>query len=391
VTAVGVACSADPRDVTKFSGIPAALMRGLTELGHEVAPIPATLAPGRQRRVQYGLALVHALGSPGRLARAGSRSAIREVLRESQSRLVADPVLARLRTAAAGRAVAHAGTLDGCVQFGTDFRLPHALPYVTYDDQTVVQAARAYDYSWTRVLSDRALRRLIDQQRAVLSSARACCTTSHWAAESIVEDYGVPRERVLVAGIGADPVGGEEQERSWASPRFLFVGKDWERKNGAGVLAAFAAVRREQPQATLDLVGGHPPVQQPGVTGHGLLDPADPASQSRLRGLYRRATCFVMPSRHEPSAIAYVEAASAGIGSIATASGGSATLVGGGGIMVDPRDREAVTSAMLRFCDAAVAQRLGALARERAKELTWQRVAARLVVALTGRGDAAFL
>ena len=194
----------------------------------------------------------------------------------------------------------------------------------------MIQAAGAYGYSWTRVLSDRARRRLEDRQRAVLSGARACCATSQWAADGIVEGYGIPRDRVFVVGIGAEPIDSGEVQRAWSAPRFLFVGKDWERKNGAAVLAAFAVVQREHPAATLDLVGGHPPVEQAGVTGHGLLDPADVGSQERLRDLYRRATCFVLPSLHEPSAIAYVEAASAGIGSIATASGGSATLVGAG-------------------------------------------------------------
>jgi glycosyltransferase involved in cell wall biosynthesis len=274
------------------------------------------------------------------------------------------------------------------VQFGTDFRLPPALPYVTYDDQTVVQAAAAYDYSWTRVLSDRELRRLADRQRAVFSSARACCTTSHWAAESIVNDFGIPRKSVVVVGVGGESMGDEGVERSWAPPRFLFVGKDWGRKNGARVLEAFAAVRREYSDATLDLVGGHPPVQQAGVTAHGLLDPRDGESRRRLRELYQRATCFVMPSLHEPSAVAYVEAASAGVGSIATSSGGSATLVGEGGIIVDPHDQATLTTAMVRFCDPAVAQRFGALARERATELTWERVAARLLAALSGTGDA---
>ncbi len=138
-------------------------------------------------------------------------------------------------------------------------------------------------------------------------------------------------------------------------------------------------------------MGGHPAVQQAGITGHGLLDPADSASPARLRELYRGATCFVMPSLHEPAGIAFIEAASVGIGSIAPTSGGAATVVGAGGIMVDPCDSAAITAAMLRFCDPAEAQRLGALARERAKELTWERVTARLVAALTGSGAETFL
>ena len=54
--------------------------------------------------------------------------------------------------------------------------------------------------------------------------------------------------------------------RDWSRPRFLFVGVDWRRKNGAAVLDAFEEVRRVVPAASLDLVGNHPEIDAPGVT-----------------------------------------------------------------------------------------------------------------------------
>ena len=149
------------------------------------------------------------------------------------------------------------------------------------------------------------------RQRRSYEQAVACCLTSPWAADSVIRDYGIAPAKVHVVGVGRNHTAPAD-ERDWSRPRFLFVGMDWARKNGAGVLAAFARLRDELPGAQLDLVGAHPPVDAPGVTGHGVLRLDVPEQHERLERLFAEATCFVMPSHSEASAIAYVEAAAAG-------------------------------------------------------------------------------
>ena len=126
---------------------------------------------------------------------------------------------------------------------------------------------------------------------------------------------------------------------------------------------AFAEVRREHPAAELHVVGGHPPLDAPGVIGHGFLSLGDPGDAARLAELYRRATCFVMASLHEPAGIANAEAAAAGLPCIGTTNGGSATVIGPGGVLVDPADPRALTQAMLHLADPDVARRLGGARR----------------------------
>ena len=79
----------------------------------------------------------------------------------------------------------------------------------------------------------------------------------------------------------------------------------------------------------------------------------------RLEQLFAQATCFVLPSHSEASAIAYVEAAAAGLPSIGTVAGGSDYLIGDGGLVVDPGDDDALLDAMLWLADPAVAARRG--------------------------------
>ena len=256
----------------------------------------------------------------------------------------------------------------------------------TYADMTVAQAL-ATDNEGFRSLPERVVRRMQDRQAARHRAARVCCAGSQWAADSIIHDYGVPPTRVRIVGFGRNceprPV-----PRDWSSPRFLFVGKDWKRKNGDAVVRAFVRIRAERPDARLDLVGVHPPLSVEGVTAHGPLALGDPASRHKLEALFESATCLVMPSHYEAFGVAYVEAAAAGVPSIGTIRGGAATAIGEGGVLVDPDSDEELVAAMRRLAEPEHAASTGRAALLRAGEFTWPVIAARVVSLLRGR-DAA--
>ncbi len=147
-------------------------------------------------------------------------------------------------------------------------------------------------------------------------------------------------------------------------------------------MRAFARLRSEIPEARLDVVGNHPPLHAPGVTGHGPLRLNVPAERARAEVLFQRATCFVMPSHFEASAIVYAEAAAAGLPSIGTSVGGSRELIGDGGRLVDPADDDDLLDAMRALAEPGTAERLGALSLERSALFTWRAVAERLLRAL---------
>jgi glycosyltransferase involved in cell wall biosynthesis len=196
-------------------------------------------------------------------------------------------------------------------------------------------------------------------------------------------DYGIDEEKIKVVGLGRnfEPVAGGE--RDWTTPRFLFIGVDWERKGGPAVLASFTRVRERHPAATLDLVGGHPAaIDAEGVRGHGRLSLGSAGERERLEALLGNATCMVLPSAFEAFGIAYVDAGAHGVPSIGTTIGGAADAVGAGGVLVDPADPIALERAMLDLCDAGTARRLGALASTNAGRLTWPKVAERVLAAL---------
>jgi glycosyltransferase involved in cell wall biosynthesis len=353
---VTVASVGDPRSPSTWSGIPAGVFGALRELG--------VMARGLDLALPSGL---------------------------EQVTLVAAAALTRNRYDAHGAAVAmtirsllarrHLGAhVDGVVQIGTNFTLPDRITYVTLEDMTLCQGSAVHPV-FSR-MSERGIASWEQRRAGIYQRARMCAVGSRWAAESLLSDYGVTRERIAVVGFGANHRA-NGPDRVWDPPRFLFVGIDWERKGGPLLLRAFSRVREACPDATLHVVGGHPPLRQPGVSAHGALSQARAGDREKMVELFAHATCLVMPSLVEPFGIAHVEAASAGLPSIGSRVGGPRDVIGAdGGVVVDPDDEEALFAAMLRLCDPDTARRMGAAARERSHLYTWPKVAERLLRAL---------
>jgi glycosyltransferase involved in cell wall biosynthesis len=114
-----------------------------------------------------------------------------------------------------------------------------------------------------------------------------------------------------------------------------------------------------------------------------VLGLADPSTRQTLVALFRRATCFVLPSLYEPFGIVYVEAGRAGLPSIATSVGGAHDAVGpGGGEFVAPRSDVDLFEAMRTMANGATAAAAGACAARYSARLSWSLVAGRVAGAL---------
>jgi len=373
---IGLVSAGDSRDPVTWSGTPKGLAGGLAEAGVEVVHLRAAPAP---RLDALALRAVAA-----RRLRRPLEGGLVASLRRNRNVAVASHEMAALRSLALRRKLSRAGRLDGLVQIGTEYWLSVGPRTVTFEDRTVPQAV-ASPYSFAHRLPPQVIEAWRERQRRAYEQAVACCMTSSWGVESIVRDYGIARDKVHAVGVGRNH-SPQPVERDWSSPRFLFVGAEWERKNGPRVLRVFARLHERMPAARLDVVGGHPTIDQEGVLEHGVLRLRVPEERQRVERLFQRATCFVMPSYQEPSALAFVEAAAAGLPSVGTTQGGSRDLIGDAGRIVDPDDDEALFEAMLELSDPDTARALGALGRERATLFTWRKVAERTLRALAPPG-----
>jgi glycosyltransferase involved in cell wall biosynthesis len=252
-------------------------------------------------------------------------------------------------------------------------------PSIVYVDNTHRQSAEGWP-PWNP-LRGRALQRWYAFERATYEQAQHLFTMGEPAARSLVEDYGIPQERVSNVGAGANfeqlpplPAAGRE-------PTVLFIGNDFERKGGATLLEAFRLVRAQLPHAHLQIVGAVEPTAEPGVTVFGRINDRD-----RIADLYSRASVFCLPSFFDPYPLVLMEAMAYGLPCVSTTVGaiGEEVVDGETGLLVSPGDAGALAGALKRLLtNPAEAARFGLAGRRRVEqELNWDRVVGRMAPVL---------
>jgi glycosyltransferase involved in cell wall biosynthesis len=184
--------------------------------------------------------------------------------------------------------------------------------------------------------------------RRALRQARAYVAWSEWAKRSLVDDYGVPEDKVLVAAPGTDV---DLYERACVRrdgpPRILFVGGDFLRKGGDLLLEAFQT--RLRGKAELHLVTGYPVPEQEGVFQYAGLPP----NSEPLLDLYRQADIFALPTRADCLAVVLGEAMAASLPIVTTDVGahGEAVQDTHNGFLIPRDDAAALGDALERLVD----------------------------------------
>jgi len=256
-------------------------------------------------------------------------------------------------------------------------------PYVLYVDNTHHQSVEGWPL-WNP-LGDRDLASWYGEETAIYRDALHLFTMSAAAATSLTTFYGIPTGRVSTVGGGANfaalpPCGDAER-----APTILFVGKDYPRKGGHVLTAAFAQVRRRLPDARLQIVGSAEAEPGPGIAILGRVN-----DRRALADLYARARVFCLPSLFEPYGLALVEAMAFGLPCVGTRVGGIPDVVVDGetGLLVPPDDPDRLAAALYDLlADPARAARYGAAGRRRVEEqLTWDRVVERMAPVLERLG-----
>ncbi len=243
-------------------------------------------------------------------------------------------------------------------------------PNFLYTDHTHLANKRYDPPRPTWPVSDAWLR----MEKSLYRNARVSFVTSSFAGTSIIEDYGVPGDRVAVVNSGCNtelPTSIPPRDRP--SRRIIFVGVEWERKGGPVLVEAFNAVRRRFPEASLDIVGCAPFPSRPGIVVHGRVD------REAVPRFLEQADIFCLASTAEPSAVALVEASAYALPVVATRVGGTPERVLDGvtGILVEPSDAEALAQALCHLmANSELAWEMGSRGHEFAlHEFTWTAVA----------------
>ncbi len=278
---------------------------------------------------------------------------------------------------------------DVVFQVGCTFapgRRQRRTPYTLYLDCTQLQTHRHWPPAVPHGAS--AIRHWVSLEREVYRRAHHVFTMSEWARASVIGDYGIEPGKVTTTGAGANLIPADDALSAHDAPIALFVGREWGRKGGPALVLAWSAVTREVPGAQLWIVGtADSPRTSEGVTWHGRID-AD-----ALRGLYRRAPVFVLPTHYDTSPHVLREALGSGLPCVSTAVGGIPEIVRDGvdSVLVAPGDVTGLAGALTRLLgDGQLAASMGTAGRARVlRELTWERVTERMaphLLAAAGRG-----
>jgi len=207
--------------------------------------------------------------------------------------------------------------------------------------------------------------------RRTYHAARALVCMSHWAARSLVAEYGIDPAAVVVNPDGIDvdywrP--GPARDTAGGPVRVLFVGGDFERKGGPVLLDALAHIDLpwELHLVTNATTLPVPPEHAGRVHVHRGLTSNAP----ELVALYASCDVFALPTLGDCYSMATIEAMASGLPAICSDVGGIAEIVidGETGFLIQPGDGAAL-AARLRtlLSDAALRQRLGAAGRRRAE------------------------
>lgn len=359
---VCAAATHHPLDERTFSGLSAHLFRALLTRGALVRAI-------RTRSIGWREVRAGAI-NPWPMLR-GHRPTLRAQWKWSRA--------ACERQSRSASAQIRSWDLDVILQVGTHALLEHSRARLTcITDTTVVQAARAGRFSVSR---SKRLEEAIAWQQQVFDHQDRIFVLSEWAARSVIDDYGIACDRVVVTGAGANL--DRPPTRTGDRPLLLFVGRDWENKGGPAIIDAFQRARRLVPELELAIVGCTPQLSIPGVRVVGVLRRSVPSERAALYDLYGSARAFVLCPEFDAFPNVLLEAQLSGLPVISYNDGSrpEAVVSGQTGILVDRTDPLALAEAFVTLgSDAHRAREMGHAAQAFAQQrFSWPVVADQLI------------
>jgi glycosyltransferase involved in cell wall biosynthesis len=262
--------------------------------------------------------------------------------------------------------------------FQTSSEARQGKPYTLFADNTLSITRRMFP-AWhplTRAEWDRCM----EFEAQIHHNAAFTFTYTEFTRQAIINDYGLPPEKVIWAGAGTNLKLSSLEGKRWDRQVALFVGYEFERKGGYAVLGAWDEVRRKLPKAELWIVGpkfAPRGVDKPGVKFFGLMN-----DRQQLSRMFFDATTFVMPSQFDPCPHVLRESMGYGMPCITSTQGALPEIIRNNqnGRSVPVGDSQAIADALIHLLgNPEEAERMGRYGFDLVNNVfSWEKVVERM-------------
>ena len=208
------------------------------------------------------------------------------------------------------------------------------LPVVIWVD--AVFAGMLGFYPSFKNISPRSIRNGNEAEQIALSKANLVFLTSDWARRTCVGHYEADPGKLHVVMTGAnlleepseDEVAAMIENRSLKPCRLLFVGKDWERKNGDAAVALAEELKRRGFPTILTIIGEGPKKKWPDYIHFvGRLEKEKLTDRQALSRIYSQSHFLLLPTRAEALGRVLMEATAYGVPCLVTDVGGTSSYI----------------------------------------------------------------
>ncbi len=156
-------------------------------------------------------------------------------------------------------------------------------------------------------------------ERKTLGKSDHVITTSEWAKNSMINDYGVTAEKISILEFGANVYKKDlDFERKPSDKlRILFLGVEWDRKGGNLAIDTINAINEKMGiPAVLRIVGVPTPERfrnNPYIEMVGFLNKNKPEDYQKLMFNLQQSDILLLPTQAETAGIAFSEASAFGL------------------------------------------------------------------------------
>jgi glycosyltransferase involved in cell wall biosynthesis len=252
--------------------------------------------------------------------------------------------------------------------------------YIALSADNIVRAETSAFPDWSGELASGSMspKPVQPPNEAMLTSSDTFVCPSEFVRDDLVAAAGVPREKTVIVPYMV----GEQWFAIDNRPepgRVLFAGTADLRK-GIHYLAMAADRLRTRSRRYRFMIAGHARPEVRGQTICRRLEFLGRVLRTQIRQEFAAADILVLPSLAEGSAGVTYEALGSGLPVVTTKAAGSVVRDGVDGVIVPERDPDALARAIESIVeDRPRRARMAAAARDRAREFTIDRFAARLV------------